>query len=502
MKLSKISLGVAAACGILSAPAHALLASAYTNAPSWPAPISLATPGGEFVGDTMNIRVSGATAQDPGLLASATRYCAAGTMTRYSISNNFVYFCTANLARITPRAGATKIAFYKYSVGGSGAGVAPVNGGTVATPTAASLISTPFLDLAKLATSCAPGASSVVDVDGAGPLSSFQDFTCAGASSSLVTNAVSYIGVSDVEPQFFGTPASYSRLQAQALATVIFGVPVTRNIYEALQAAQGIPVGGITEADMPSLTQGQITSMFTQVGQSWSGLTGATVGDDLVYVARRADSSGTQKTFEALVARTGNGTLGGRECQAGVDPFVAGPAALDNAAANSLCTADNLVVNASGSNQVLTCMNAHHNGGRGAIGTISTEFKTTAGGLIRFVKINGLAPTHANVARGAYTQYTDASLNTRIGATLPTASAAGYSAFLTTLKSDFSDPAVIAVINGGNQPFGASGLMALDVLETTVPVADYSGAQGRNPWSRLVGGTDLNNCQPGKAAAF
>ncbi len=490
MKLTKISLGIAAVCGILSAPAHALQAGAYGNAPSWPSP---AAPGGEFVGTTMNIRVSGATAQDPGLLASALRYCTAGSMTRYSISNNFVYFCSPNLARITPRAGTDKLAFYKYSVGGSGAGVGLVNGGAA---------NVPFLDLLKINTSCAPGASSSVDVDGTGPLPSFQDFTCAGASSALTTNVVSYIGVSDVEPQFFGGASSYNNLRAEGLATVIFGVPVTRNIYEALQAAQGIAVGGIDEASMPSLSQAQITSMYTQEGQTWSGLTGATLADDSVYVARRASSSGTQKSFEALIARTTNGTTGARECQSLVEGFVSGPAALDNTAANAACNGSNLVVNGSGSGQVLACMNAHNTAGRGAIGVLSTEFKTTAGGQIRFVKLNGLAPTHANVAGGKYTQYTDASLNTRIGATLPTASALGYSAFLTTLKSDFSDPAVIAVINGGNQPFGPSGLMALDVLETTVPVADYTGAQGRNPWSRLVSGTDLNNCQPGKAAAF
>lgn len=477
MKLTKISFGVAAACAILSAPAHALLASAYTNT-------------GEFAGDTMNIRMSGATAQDPGLLASALRYCTTGSMTRYSISNNFVYFCNINTTRITPRPGTTKIAFYKYSVGGSGAGVGPVNS---ATPQA-------FLDLTKIATSCT-GASSVADVDGTGPLPTFQDIACAGATTTFTTPAVSYIGVSDVEPQFFGGASTYNNLQASSLASVIFGVPVTRNVYEALQAAQGLTVGAIDEANMPSLTQGQITSMYTQEGQTWSGLTGATVGDDLVYVARRADSSGTQKSFEAVVGRTINGTSGARQCQSSVESFVAGPAALDNTAANTLCNGDNLVVNASGSGQVLACMNAHQAGGRGAIGVLSTEYKQTAAGSIRFVKVNGMAPTHANVAAGRYTQYTDASINTRVG-TLPTASAAGYSAFLTRLKSDFADPSVIAVINSGNQTFGPSGLMALDALESPVPAPDFSGATGRNPWSRLVGGADLNNCQPGKLAAF
>ena len=169
MKLSNISLAAAALFGIAAAPAHALLASSYTNT-------------GEFAGDTMNLRISGATAQDPGLLASTIRNCAAGSMTRYSISNNFVYFCTADTTKITPRSGATKVAFYKYSVGGSGAGVGLVNAGAS---------NVPFLDLTKLNASCA-GTSSTADVDGAGPLSTFQDIACSGASSALTTNAVSY----------------------------------------------------------------------------------------------------------------------------------------------------------------------------------------------------------------------------------------------------------------------------------------------------------------------
>lgn len=484
MKLSKISLGVAAVCGIVAAPAHALLASSYTNT-------------SEFVGDTMNIRVSGATAQDPGFLAAAVKFCAAGTMHRYAISNTFVYFCTGGPS-VTQRAGTTKVAFHKYSVGGSGSGVGFVN---AATPIA-------FLDLTKVATTCvgANATTSIVDLDGAGPLSSFVDVACGGATTQYTTNAVSYVGISDVEPAFFGTPATYNNLRPQALASVIFGAPVTKNIYEALQAQQGKNVGGLTETDMPTLSQAQLTSMYTQAEQTWAKL-GITSGlaDDIVYVARRADSSGTQKSFEAVIAKTINGTTGAKSCLAATEPFVSGTAVLNNAAADTLCNAvaaGDIVANNSGSSQVLRCMEGHQNKSRGAIGVLSTEYKQTAGGLVRFVKINDIAPTHAQVAAGNYPYYTDASLNLRVGATLPTASALGYPAFITLLKNSFADPATINIINAGDQTYGPSGLMALDALASSVPVADYTGASARNPWSRLVGGIELNNCQSGKAAAF
>ena len=481
MKLNKISLGVAAVVGLLSAPAHALLASAYTNT-------------SEFAGDTTNIRISGATAQDPGLLAATLRLCSAGTMTAYSISNNFVYFCTADTTKFTPRAGTTKLALYKYSVGGSGSGVGFVNSATAI----------PFMDLTKLATACTAGATTV-DADGtATNLSTYQSFACTAASSNVTTNALSYIGISDVEPQFFGPPSTYNNLNAAGLASVIFGVPVTKVAYEALQTAQGKTVGGLTEADMPSLSGAQISSMYTQEGQTWAGLTGVEVNaaDDIIYVARRADTSGTQKSFEAVVARSINGTPNARQCGESVEPFVSGVDALNNTVVNTTCNGSNIVVNGSGSGQVLACLNLHNDGGRGAVGVLSTEYKQLAGGKARFVKINGVAPTHANVAGGLYTAYTDASLNTRVGATSPTEDAPGYTDFVTGFKAAFANPITIAQINAGSQTFGPSGLMALDNLVSPTPAADYTGASGRNPWSRLVGGTDLNNCQNAKAAAF
>jgi len=485
MKLNKISLGVAAVIGLLSAPAHALLASSYTN-------------GSEFSGDTLNIRMSGATAQDPGVLAATLRFCTAGSMTAYTISNNFVYFCnidTTKLTGVTARGGSTpsKLALYKFSTGGSANGVTPVNNAS----------NLAFLDLTKLNTSCTAG-SATADADGtATNLSTYQVFSCTAASSNLTTNALSYIGISDVEPAFFGAPSSYSKLSSAGLATVIFGVPVTKNVYNALQSAQGLTVGSLTEANMPSLSQAQITSMFTQEGQTWSGLgTGITLADDTVYVARRPNSSGTQKTFEALIARTVNGTLGARNCQSDVESFVSGVDALDNNVVNNTCDGTNLVVNGSGSGQVQACLNKHNDAGRGAVGVQTTETKVSSSSKFLFVKINGVAPTQANVASGKYTAYSDAAINLRTGATSPTASADNYSNFVTKFKSAFADAAIIGVINGAAQPFGASGLMALDNLESPVPTADYTGAEGRNPWSRLVGGTTLNNCQPGKAAAF
>ena len=488
MKLNRISMAAAGLFAVVATPSFGLVASDYTNT-------------SEFVGDTLNIRASGATAVDPGFFASALRLCATGganTIHRYSISNNAVLFCNINTSLLTAPAGKTKLAVYKYSQGGSGGGVQNVNNATLI----------PFINLSTILSNCASATvTAAQDLDGTNPLPSFVDTLCTGAfnNTSNTANAVSYIGISDVEPQFFGGPSSFNNLLAESLNSVIFGIPLTSTIYNILQTQQGLTSGARDLANMPSLSQAQITSLYTQAGQSWSDVTGSPTGlvDDAVYVARRVSTSGTQKSYEAVIAKTPNSTIGAaRQCYVGTDLFVSGPNAADNTAALANCNGSQVVTNNSGSNQVLVCMNTHHAGGRGAIGTLSTEYKQLVGGPIAFAKANGVAPTYQGVASGQYQYYTDVSLNTRIGSTLPTASALGYAAYITALKNGFANPATIEVINGSNQTFGPSGLVALDVLATTIPVADYTGATARNPWSRLVGGTDLNNCQSGKAAAF
>lgn len=441
MKLNKISLAAAAAFGVLSAPVFAIPADSSPQA---------------------QVRLSGASAQDGGLLEATLKICQVGTLNRYTATNQFVYYCNADGSKIA-LANGTKLAVYKHSVGGSGNGVAPINNGTAL----------PFLNL----TSIAASASCSAPVPATAPSgAAFNDSACS-TTTGLTSNHIAAIGISDVEPSFFGPSTDYNLLTATPLATVIFGVPVTKVVYELLQGAQGKTVGALDEANLPSLSTGQVTSLYTQEGQTWTAVAGVTVpGDNQVYVARRVDSSGTQKTYEALIARTVNGTASGKSCQLNVDAFVSGPSAADNTAANTLCGGANLVVNGSGSGQVAVCLNKHQDALRGAVGTLTTESLISAGGKFRFVKINDKAPTVANVKAGTYTAYGDASLNLKTSALSTT-----DNAFVTSFKAQFA-------ISPVPQPFGNSGLVELDVV---------TGTTGGNPYSRVVGG-ELNNCQQGR----
>lgn len=489
MKLSKISLALVALCA--AAPSFALTASNYTNT-------------SEFVGDTLNIRISGASAQDNGILGSALSLCVAGTVHRYSISNNAVYFCTpdigAGAGQITVPAGKTKLAIYKYSVGGSAFGVAPINSNVASS--GAALGSTgnqlPFLDLTKLNSLCnGTFATTTAAATFGTALSTYVNVACSNASGTVTTAATTYIGVSDVEPAFFTNNAS--NITAASSYALIFGVPVSLNVRNAMQTQQGLTVGSDTEANMPSLSSAQLTSAYTQLGQTWAGL-GVTTGltDDTIYVARRVDSSGTQKTFEALVARTPNGEPANKSCVTGVEPFVVPDSGLvgqTTGDAEAICTAGTAVVyGGSGGGNVRNCMINHNAAGRGSIGILTTEDKAGTANW-RFVKVDGVAPTQANTAAGRYRHYVESTLNTRTAGAFATSAALGYTAFVNRLKADFSNPATVKLINGADQPFGAAGLMALGVTGSAL---DFTGASSVLPLTKLVASTSLDNCQAPK----
>jgi hypothetical protein len=490
MQLKKISGAVTLACmAMASQTAFALPAGSWTSS------------------NSANIYISGASAQDNGILTFALQECTSGSLHRYAIANNFVYFCTPSAAL---NVGSTQVAIHKFSVGGSGNGVAPVNNGA----------QLPFLDLSKIASSCAAVATNITTAATFGTLTqTYVNTVCGAGSSVLTTNAVTKLGLSDMEPAFFEPSSNTANLTSEAIATLIFGVPVSRNIYKALQTQQGLNVGACTNTAsstsapvweysnecMPSLTRAQLVSAFTQAGQTWAGI-GVTSGltDDAIYVARRVDSSGTQKTFEALIARTPNGVNGLKSCVPGTDLFVApdtGNVTTGDPATACSTGPVSAVFAGSGGGDVRSCLIAHNGVNRGAIGMLTAEDLASATTNWRFVKVDGgsatnrgFGPTHADVAAGRYQFWTTATLNYQAA----TATTAPYQNFITRLKFELADPVGLAIA----QPFGPSGLMALWSTQTTAPALDFTGATGVNPWGRLVGGSTLDNCQMGKAANF
>jgi len=492
MKLTKIALAALAA--IAGSSAFAITASNYGNT-------------GETTGDTLNIRISGASAQDTGILGSALSLCTAGSVHRYATSNNAVFYCTpdigTNAGQITVPSGKTKLAIYKYSVGGSAFGVGPLNSNTLADGSTLAYAGNqlPFLDLSKINSLCTGTNAVTTTVTYNTTLGSYTNVACA-TTLEVTTAATTYIGLADVEPAFF--TANTGNLTATSVYALIFGVPVSKNLRDVLQTAQGLISGNESEANMPSLTSAQITAAFTQQGQTWAGI-GVTTGfaDDTIYKARRVNSSGTQKTFEALIAKTPNGQAGLKSCvvvdaSQSPNPFLSGTNAQDDtstgddaALCNSVSGAPE-VFSGSGGSDVRTCLANHSSKGRGAIGMLTTEDKYSTNW--RFVKVDGVAPNQANTAAGKYRHYVESFLITRTAGAYSTAGALGYPAFVTRLTKDLADPAIIKKINGADQAVGAAGLMALQTLQSPAPALNFTGSTSVLPWTK-ADGLGTNNCQ-------
>jgi hypothetical protein len=450
MKLSKISLAVVALAGVASTSAFAqvqLKAGAYSAA------------------NAVNIYVSGATAQDKALDSAILSLCNAGTFTKYTASNQSVILCTPTAAYGLP-VGKSQLAVYKHSVGGSGNGVAPVNNSTPL----------PFLDLTKINTTCPAATAAGTQIS----------CSLVADTSTLTTNAVAPIGISDVEPSFFGAKAgTYNNLQSVSLATVIFGIPVTTNVYTALQTAQSLTAGATDAANIPSLSSGQVSTLFTQEGQTWSTVAGVSgLADDNVYVARRVDGSGTQKTYEAVIVRTANTTSTGKSCYGQLTPFLSGIEVVDNNAANNACDGTNAVINNSGSGQVAFCLAKLNASGKAAIGTLTTESVSTADW--KHVRLDGLLPNYANVKNGSYAAYGDAALNTRVSPGIGT----DHTNFKTKFFGAFgAQPTLHPAFGSTTTDAGKAGLIELNSV---------TGLTTGNPYSRQDASGNADNCLPAR----
>lgn len=428
-------------------PVAALLAASLTAA----AGSALALPVADFnstPGDTVELFVSGATAQENGLRRTVARMCAVGSLDIYRFTNQEAGFCTINKTVVTGTpASVTKMVVYKSGVGGSGNGVQPVaDAANLAFISMAALKATPAL-VTGPSTSVAPVAPNAPDTIGIpGYVTTLVAIT---ATQSVPTEA----GFSDVEPGLLGaSPAQTGRLQVTAPNVLLFGVPVTIAARNALQSAQGLTVGSETEANMPSLRRNLIASVYTGNITNWSQL-GATLADDVIYLATRVETSGTQKTFNVYVT--------GAACSAGVQAIV-----LNNATAGDCTTAGtpgNTVFAGSGSGNVTACLEGHNTNSRGAFGVLSMEFvpgATGAGNGYRFIKIDSFAPTLVNTVNGNYNFWVEPTFQYRKA---PSASplAGVKKTVADRIVAQLGTEAVISSLNNSfAQTWGSSGLLA------------------------------------------
>ncbi|MDP2904659.1 MAG: hypothetical protein Q8N96_16405 [Methylovulum sp.] len=336
------------------------------------------------------------------------------------------YLCvlnTNNPALSGLPAGKANLLLYKRNNGGSAQGVNPV-------------VADAAIDFLKVdvPTNCTSVSTGVKGV-------SFSKINCAyTAGNALLSNAQKPdFGMSDVDPaQFFGqnTPSGFDpvaatdvdKLTVKSAAVLVFGVPVTKMLRNAMQEAQfgatSICVGKDDLACMPSLSSAQIASIFTGKLNSWKQLKLGATGNlfdntsasnkpvglnaDRVHVCRRTNGSGTGAQFGIKFLNY--------PCSSVATPAASKtdgvPEAVEKAQihenSSSGIVSECLSEMDSGTNSIAGSFDGSaYPGGRWAIGIQGTEHNANRAFSYRFIKVDGVEPTLDRVARGKYKDWVE-----------------------------------------------------------------------------------------------
>lgn len=417
---------------------------------------------------TFTVDFSGATAQENGIVLAAVDLCQAGTTDIYTRTNQRVLTCTLKTAIIP---GNVSMTLRKSGVGGSGNGVVPVE-------TAG--ISVEFMKLTGTGSAVCGIASTVTTGFG-----NYVSQTCTGGADFVAPDA----GFSDVEPTLLG--GSGSGLGTGLLS---FGIVATQGLYEALQASQGLSVGSLTEANIPSLSVEEVASIFAgnllSLGALQGQPTSTTYSDnDTIHICRRVSTSGSQATTEVVFLN--------QRCNANVAG--AAGATLDTNGSTSVL--GDLVFEGSGSGNVVSCMNFWETDGADsdtledghAIGLLSTETRITGTNEFRYIKLDGFSPSIENVINGDYPFFAEASAQPTTDGRLSANGAIVFNAIVARLTS----PALIAVLNDTwddlhNINAAASGADTIDggYIGTSVSVAAGLGTPDARPVTKAQSSTN------------
>lgn len=482
---------------------------------------------------TTTLYISGASAQRGYIqqlitgttgLAAAEKICDttkpiywfAGNSAGAADKNYDAWYCAKSTTNTALNGAKANILIHKRSAGGSDMGVAPI-----ITPAPIG-----FLDISS--GNCTEGTTA-------------GGITPVLCGTGAFVNNLPDLGVSDVEPaQFVGknvsagfsavTSADLAKLKIQSTSTVLFGEQVTSHLYNTLQAAQiatgVLPAscaGSHTEACLPSLSSAVIADIHAgkvfdwdqiQVGNTGQGLyTWATtnaVADQpavsSVHVVRRVNGSGTQTQHGIVflnypcdlaassVTTAQNDLAGQGEATTGYVIHEMSTSGNVNKALTALDKglADNVLIagtNASASTWA--------GGVRWAVGLNSLEQVTSATTNYEFVKVDGVAPTLANVVAGKYHDWVENTFQYNISGAHNVAS--DVAAVRDAIIAKSAHPAVLSGLNTSlTHVFGTGAYLAHpSTLATAVngPSTVYVAANPVNVFTRAPAGSSTDNCR-------
>ncbi|MFK5950123.1 MAG: hypothetical protein QM500_15270 [Methylococcales bacterium] len=420
------------------------------------------------------------------------------------------YLCELSAANLA-LSGLAKpnLLIYKRSEGGSAQGVSPIIADAKGLATSA----IEFLKINN--TACTLGAAPVAGT-------SLGSITCAYdlADATKFDVVTPDFGVSDVDPgQFRGvnTPAGFdpvssddvALLNVQGTAASVFGIPVTTSLRNALQEAEiasgDVPatcvIGDETEACMPTLSKAQIASIYTGKINNWNQLmiggsplfSGATTpaASPRVHICRRVQGSGTQAQH------------GIKFLNSPCSPVATNPAK-DTGAPEFFPITQVHELSASG--DVTDCLNELeagvdvaangfnniYPGQRWAVGIQALEKNANLADDFRFIKVDGVAPTLANVVNGKYYDWVELTFqysNTHAWAT-------DVQAIADAVIASAGNPVVLAALNTKfNHSFGQSGLMAVPTIYPVAANATLDLAAPVNPYTHATAAAGVDNCR-------
>jgi ABC-type phosphate transport system substrate-binding protein len=449
----------------------------------------------------IEITLSGATAQDNNVGLLFKEICVNNTLSEFrdgptgsAGSNHRAYFCQIDGAKVTGLSASNpKVLFHKTStsngVGGSGLGANPV--------------------IAKQAVQ----VMSINNGNCVAPATPDPYYRCRITQSGDLTNKVPDAGVTDVNVELFtlfNTPAGVAPvdpsktnlLTVKSGGALVFGAPVTLELYKALQTAQNVPQvdGGsegadaaVVAANMPTLGKAQIADIMTGKYKTWADFGDAngmpnlgvpTGTDPRIHICRRSDGSGTQATINAKILSA--------PCTAS-NPAPAkfsnpvGPVVKLNAGSGDVdkCLVDfNDGTNTSGQNPGLIKA--------WAIGVQSTERNKNETLKYRFTKIDGKVPSiNAAAATPAASRY-DVTVEVTYQWLKSGGPTGDMAKIIEKVATEAGKPSIIATNNTGfTHKWGQGGYLALQADGYSGP---FSIANPVSPWTQTSSGL-LNNCE-------
>lgn len=257
-----------------------------------------------------------------------------------------------------------------------------------------------------------------------------KEWNCTGSTNTITAQ----IGISDVEPELFTRTengakvavADLANVEAQPVNAQIFGVVVTEDLRDALQAAQGLTPGSNDVSQMPTLSSQLVGNIFAGKIDKWSllksgannlysGLSNVVSSDDVELCIRKA-GSGTQAQFNAFYLGIG---CASRYVNGGADLSLSLKGDSSGSDENGIDKPVGPLAKPpfahwqKSSSNMGQCLSQLHAAGRTGIGLQSLEkVKETDNtkGDFKYIRIDGVAPTLENVASGIYRNWSTLSI--------------------------------------------------------------------------------------------